>query len=155
MEFLLHYNAMIYYLPGEKNSTADTLSRLPNPPLCVVAAIMNTTRTPKIRTCFDLEDAFLQDIKKGYKMDTFIKKLTSVVTGMTNIQQQNGFWFVDDHLLIPNTHGICEMLYQLAHDHLGHFGTQKTYESLHTSYYWPNMQRDLEMAYIPSCADCQ
>ena len=44
---------------------------------------------------------------------------------------------------------------RLAHNCLGHFGTQKTYETLRLSFYWPNMRRDLETAYIPTCAECQ
>jgi Integrase zinc binding domain len=36
-----------------------------------------------------------------------------------------------------------------------HFGFDKSYESLHGSYYWPNMCWDLENAYIPSCTECQ
>lgn len=43
----------------------------------------------------------------------------------------------------------------LAHDLLGHFGFHKTYRSLRTAYYWPNMRRDLEQGYVKSCPDCQ
>jgi hypothetical protein len=50
---------------------------------------------------------------------------------------------------------VHELLYHLAHNVLGHFGFAKTYGSLHESFYWPNMRRDLEQAYIPACADCQ
>ena len=62
---------------------------------------------------------------------------------------------MDEWLLIPNAHGLRETLYRIAHDKMGHFSTQKTYESLRASFYWPNMQRDLESTYIPSCAECQ
>ena len=155
MEFMSHYNATIYYLLGEKNCAADALSRLSDPPLHTVASMMSTTHTQKICSCFNLEDALLEDIKKGYNTDPFSKKLMSAATGMVNITQRNGFWFMDDRLLIPNAHGVRETLFRLAHNHLGHFGTQKTYETLHASYFWPNMRKDLETAYIPSCADCQ
>ena len=47
------------------------------------------------------------------------------------------------------------MLFRIAHDCSGHFGAPKTYKTLRASFYWPNMRRDLENAYIPSCADCQ
>ena len=46
-------------------------------------------------------------------------------------------------------------LFVLAHDVLGHFGFDKTYGSLRNAYYWPNMRRDLEQGYVPSCPDCQ
>jgi hypothetical protein len=49
---------------------------------------------------------------------------------------------------------IHENLFRLAHDTSGHFGADKLYAALHDGYYWPNMCRDLEQAYIPSCVDC-
>jgi len=47
------------------------------------------------------------------------------------------------------------MLFTLAHNTLGHFGFHKTYGSLCNTYYWPNMQQDLEEGYVKSCPDCQ
>ena len=41
------------------------------------------------------------------------------------------------------------------HDTLGHFGFDKTYGSLRSAYYWPNMRRDLEKGYVASCPECQ
>jgi hypothetical protein len=48
-----------------------------------------------------------------------------------------------------------ETLFCIAHDKLGHFGTPKSYEALQSSFYWPNMQCNLENAYIPVCSECQ
>lgn len=70
---------------------------------------------------------------------TFTKKLTSVAAGMPNIRQQNGFWFIDDHLLVPDAGNTQETLYCIAYNCLRHFSTQKTYEALCPSFYWPNM----------------
>ena len=50
---------------------------------------------------------------------------------------------------------IRKNLFCLAHDALSHFSADKSYGSLRDSYYWPNMCRDLERSYIPSCIDCQ
>jgi hypothetical protein len=57
--------------------------------------------------------------------------------------------------VVPRTGTIWEDLFRLAHDTLGHFGGEKSYRVLRDSYYWPNMQRDLELAYVPGCAPCQ
>ena len=58
-------------------------------------------------------------------------------------------------MIIPHTGSLCELLFQLAHDTLGHFGFDKTYGSLRSAYYWPNMRRDLEKGYVVLCPECQ
>lgn len=50
---------------------------------------------------------------------------------------------------------IREALFQLAHDTLGHFGTDKSYAALRDAYYWPNMRKQLQHSYVPSCTECQ
>jgi len=67
----------------------------------------------------------------------------------------NGLWYIGDCLLIPRIGDVRENLFRLAHDCLGHFGADKSYATLRDAYYWPNMRRDLEKVYIPSCEDCQ
>ena len=70
-------------------------------------------------------------------------------------QGVNGLWYIGDRLLIPCTGNICKKLFHLAHDACGHFGSDKSYAMLRNDYYWPNMHRDLEGAYIPVCEECQ
>ena len=67
----------------------------------------------------------------------------------------NKLLYVGCRLVILRDLHVRKLLYNLTHDTLGHFGFDKSYESLRGSYYWPNMRRDLENAYIPSCAECQ
>ena len=155
MEFMSQYDATIHYLPGEQNSVADALSRLPDSEICTVASIFAASNDRKIRSRFELEDAILDEIKLGYEADLFTQKLATAATGMDNVQQRNGFWFVNDRLVVPAGKHIRETLFRIAHDKLGHFGAPKTYEVLRNSFYWPHMRRDLEEAYIPACAECQ
>lgn len=68
---------------------------------------------------------------------------------------ENGMLYVGKQLVIPRETKLRELFYSLAHDTLGHFGFDKSYEALHNDYYWPNMRKDLEAAYIPSCTECQ
>lgn len=97
----------------------------------------------------------LQQIKDGYESDPWCKKLHAATLSWPGLQQKNELWYVGDHLIIPRTGSIREALFQLAHDSLGHFGFDKSYGSLRSSYYWPNMQRDLEKGYVASCPECQ
>ena len=155
MEFLSQYDASINYLPGDKNTVADALSRLPTSTLQTVASLFSSSQSPSTRTTLEMDTEILSAIKNGYSSDPFISKLTSASTGMENIKKLNDFWFINDRLVIPNVKHVREALYRLAHNSMGHFGPGKCLSSLRHSFYWPNMRRDLESAYIPSCADCQ
>jgi hypothetical protein len=59
-------------------------------------------------------------IHAGYENDQFTQKLMGVVPGMTNIHHNDIFWFIDDHLVVPNSKNIHKTLFQLAHDQLRH-----------------------------------
>lgn len=74
---------------------------------------------------------------------------------MPGIQLINRLWYIGGRLIIPHVGDICETLFHLAHDMLGHFGFDKTYGSLHNSFYWPNMRKELKSAYVPGCIKCQ
>lgn len=155
MEFLSQYDVTIHYLPGERNSVADALSRLPDTSVNTATSIIAATTGKQLHSRFELEDTLLQEIKTGYESDPFTTKLAGATPGMHTVKQTNGFWFVDNRLFVPNSKNTRELIFRLAHDHLGHFGAQKSYHALRDSFFWPNMRRDLEHAYIPSCADCQ
>lgn len=47
----------------------------------------------------------------------------------------SGLLYVGNHLCIPRVDDVREQLFCLAHNVLGHFGTDKSYASLRTSYY--------------------
>ena len=155
MEFLSHYDVSIHYIPGHKNNAADALSRLPEVGVSAAVSIVAATLKKQVHTRFHLEDTILEEIRKGYVTDPFTAKLAATAPGMHNIRQQNGFWFVDDRLFVPNVTHIRELLFRLAHDKLGHFGAPKSVSALRDSFYWPKMRQHLEQAYIPSCSDCQ
>ena len=63
MEFMSQYDATIHYLPGEQNTVADALSRLPHSAIFTVASIFAATNNRKIRSTFELEDVILEEIK--------------------------------------------------------------------------------------------
>jgi hypothetical protein len=102
----------------------------------------------------------VEDIKKGYGEDPWCTALDKDLTlGFTdrklNILSHNGLIFIGERLIILKYKDLCENLFRLAHDDLGHFGANKTYGNLREAFYWPNMQRDLINTYVPSCIDCQ
>jgi hypothetical protein len=114
-------------------------------PTPVIPAILSISADTKL----------LDEIKKGYLQDPFISSLKAAMPGTSFISERNGFWFIGSRLVIPNISHIREALFYLAHDALGHFGADKSYAALRDSYYWPNMRKQLEQAYVPSCPECQ
>jgi hypothetical protein len=101
------------------------------------------------------DQSVLEQIKLGYEDDNVCQNFIRSGMKTGGLREVNGLWYVGDRLLIPRTSKIWENLFRLAHDVLGHFGADKSYAALCDCYYWPNMRRDLEHAYIPSCPECQ
>jgi hypothetical protein len=148
-EFLAQYDHRIIYIPGESNTVADALSRLPDSvdeiPVTPIGASLSIQTDP----------AILESIKIGYETDPFCTKLSKSQKSIDGIIWKHGLLYVGNRLVIPRTGSLREDLFHLAHDSLGHFGFEKSYASLRNIYYWPNMRSDLQNAYIPSCIDCQ
>ena len=94
-------------------------------------------------------------LENGYDSDPWIKSLRGAAPGMRVIQQRGKLWFIGDRLVVPNVVQLREAIFRLAHDVLGHFGPDKSYEALRGSFYWPNMRRDLQQSYVPGCMPCQ
>lgn len=90
----------------------------------------------------------------AYQMDPWCHKLLSTSRGMPNLTEKDCLWFMGQCLIVPVGCGMHEEIFRLAHDNLGHLGFFKSYKSIRYSYFWPNMQKDLEEGYIPSCRDC-
>jgi RNase H-like domain found in reverse transcriptase/Integrase zinc binding domain len=148
-EFLAHYNHTIIYIKGEDNTVADALSRLPDSVDCV-----ETTPAAALLT-INTDPLLLKTVLAGYHSDPFCIKLLNSSESVPGLAERDGLLYIGDRLVVPRVGTLREDLFRLAHDSLGHFGFDKSYATLRHTYYWPNMRRDLQEAYIPACVDCQ
>lgn len=57
--------------------------------------------------------------------------------------------------MIPHVGSLRKEIFQLAHDCLGYFGFNKSYDAIHNEFFWLKMRSELEGAYIPGCDTCQ
>jgi hypothetical protein len=94
------------------------------------------------------------DIKTGYTKDPWCVKLTVLIGSLPGLEQRDGLLYLNNRLIIPRVAHLRETIFRLAHDQLGHFGSDKSYASIRQSFYWPNMRRDLEDSYILACPKC-
>ena len=121
----------------------------------LIASTPEVSPTKPLVLSIEPDSKLLAEIREGYKNNPFISSLKAATPGISFISEREGFWFIGNRLIIPNVPHIREALFYLAHDALGHFGTDKSYAALRSSYYWPNMRKHLEDAYVPSCPECQ
>jgi hypothetical protein len=160
-EFMSQYDLTIAYIKGEDNMVADALSRLPTAafpdetPVTAPHAVWSQGKKVGAVLTVTADMSILEQIKAGYKVDDFCKKFYVPNFSTPGIQESNGLWYAGYRLIIPRVGDIREQLFRLAHDTLSPFGSDKSYVALRDAYYWPNMQRDLEESYIPTCVDCQ
>ena len=119
-----------------------------------VAALTDPDNQPKIRTKLRVDKDMINEMKDAYKSDKWCQKLLSASKGMLDLVIRDGLWFISKQLIVPCCK-VRQYIFSIAHNALGHFGFTKTYQSIHDSYFWPNMRTALEEGYIPSCMDCQ
>jgi hypothetical protein len=126
--------------------------------ICAITDLLKSRKASQKTTLpvqeVTMNEEFVVLLREGYKVDPWCKKFESAARGMSSFQNKNGLWFVNGQLIIPDFKNLRGILFQLAHDRLGHFGFKKAYTALRDNYYWPNMRTDLEVGYIPACEDC-
>jgi Integrase zinc binding domain len=101
------------------------------------------------------DPSLLETIIAGYDSDPFCLKIKIADKLFKGIKWKGGLLYIGNRLVIPWVGSLREDLFRLAHNSLGHFGFEKSYVFLRDAYYWPNMCKDLQEAYLPACVDCQ
>lgn len=100
------------------------------------------------------DQAPILEIIKEYTINVYYKRLFSLLSSMPNLEEHGRLLFLNQHLVIPNILSLCAQLFHFAHNVGGYFSANKTYESLCSSFYWPNMQCYLVNSYISRCLAC-
>lgn len=152
---------LIPYPPEREETVAIVFSKTDDLFLC--ACLMTDPRTNAMDSdaviaamlSIAADEELLETIKAGYLEDPWCIRLWAAAILPHGIRDSEGLLYMGDWLIVPRKSNVCELLFHLAHNVLGHFGFAKQYGSLQESFYWLNMQWDLEAVYVPGCADCQ
>ncbi|PSS05114.1 hypothetical protein PHLCEN_2v3941, partial [Hermanssonia centrifuga] len=174
-EFLSQYDFKIVYILGKDNAPADAMSRKPQSS----SPTRHPETTASILRVHP-EPQWLETVKQGYSSDTWCTRLLSSLwdpvaqsavgpnaLGVTaedalhrgwlngreryGVCVRAGLLYIGERLVIPRIAALREDVFALAHDALGHWGTEKSYAAIRASYYWPNMRKELETLYVPAC----
>ena len=147
-ETLSRFNADIHHIPGISNSAADALSRYPyvqpaeDLSVCAISMI-------------EFDSSILKSIRSSLPKDRLFGPVIANPERYPLFQFEEGLLFFEGRLCIPANDRISrEKLLKLHHDDAGnHHAIDKTRKSITMDYYWPGVQRDIEL-YIKSCTSC-
>jgi len=175
-DLLAEFQPIFSYLPGHKNTIADTLSRRPdlkpNTKAFHDLSISSFNETGYLMTMSTLEVGYeLKDeIKKAYSSDRETSSIIKSLANSDNSPSQkkyynftldDGFlWYqtktdMKPRLVVPNNAKVKRTIIGEAHDtnYGGHPGYERTYLNLRDNWYWNKMTRSIK-SYIADCESC-
>jgi len=91
-------------------------------------------------------------IKQAYAKDAWFSKKQNT----KNLRLDDGFWWRNETLVVPNDPAIRQAFLHAAHDakFSGHLGAARTFQNLSRHYWWPGMRNHVRK-YVAECTSCQ
>ena len=145
IELLAEYDFNLKYLAGKENKVADALSRRP---MCNLVSVVSSN--------------LIDDIRVEIEKDAFYVPILSFLHDHPGEMYENKFHvykgdlYCFNRLCIPQKSPLKAKILWECHNtpFSGHPGSNKTYEKVKSSYFWPKMQQDVK-AYVSECLQCQ
>jgi hypothetical protein len=135
--------------PVDKTTTAS----VPEPVAAKRARQHNDAARSKKRRRLDDDDmADGETIKRAYAVDAWFQNKHNT----KNLRFDNGFWWRNDTLVVPNDTALRQAFLHAAHDakFSGHLGAARTFQNLARHYWWPGLRADVRK-YVAECTSCQ
>ena len=151
---LSEYTFDVEYRKGELNHT-DYLSRNPVHDVCIKE--MPFQRNQSYQDCaimsseeisiLQKNDKWCNKIRKGINNQTIFQLLDDVLYKRDNKE-------TTDYFVLCTPECMTKFVLKMCHDEHGHFGRDKTLDTVKTRFYWPSMHTDV-VEYVRSCLQCQ
>ena len=144
MEMLAGYDMEIVHKPGKLNRS-DPLSRREYPAGEEAIPLVSVLVTVSFGEDF-------MELLRTYYARTPMREFDP----QRRYSFNDGVWYVDGKLLVPEDDAIKERVLQELHDAPtgGHFGVDKTLESVARRFWWKHMKQDVQL-YCKTCPVCQ
>lgn len=149
----------ITYKKGQANIVADALSRRPT--LSQALSKSQETLQLNVVTEFQLHEDFFIMLKKAYQKDLRTREFLRNPTNDSCWYLEDGLIFTTEgmigtRLYIPDDHTIKQIILRECHDIpiAGHLGRDKTLTNITSSFFWPQIRRDVAQ-YVQQCQVCQ
>lgn len=100
----------------------------------------------------DTHQTLLESIKQAYKADPMFSE-----HGFTrHLTNQDGLWYMQDRVVVPNNSSIKLRIMQACHDSpwAGHFGITRTVHMVSRYFWWARLRLEVD-AYVRRCDECQ
>ncbi|KAL9253445.1 Laccase-15-like protein [Drosera capensis] len=137
VNFLQEYHFVLKHKSGVLNPVADALSRRASILITMKAEVLGFD---SFKDLYDSDPDFgsmVKEIKAGNRID---------------YRLQEGYLFHGVQLCIPDC-SLREKIIKELHNE-GHFRQDKTFELIHSNYYWPRSRRDVSR-FVERCYVCQ
>ncbi|GBG58671.1 hypothetical protein CBR_g72 [Chara braunii] len=143
------YDFELKHKKGCYNRVADALSRHPEYMTCLMGSY-------DLRK--NLKEELVEYIAKDPELSPILEQIQFDPSNQPDFHECKGLLFRRygkyDRLCVPNHEPIRTHFLDLAHGWSGHFGFEKTYESLLQKFVWPGM-KEMARKFVAECEVCQ
>ena len=164
-EYLQRFHFQWEYKAGSTNSAADALSRAPIGCGAMLLALGRPQGKHKRQQTLHKHRAnnyetftpWRSQIKAGYCLDPFYSP-AEIERNLHkhNLHQADGFFWNGDQIAVPDVGNLRKEIFDAFHSPVtaGHFGRDKTGQSLSRYYWWPRWSLDVA-AWTDACDACK
>jgi RNase H-like domain found in reverse transcriptase/Reverse transcriptase (RNA-dependent DNA polymerase)/Integrase zinc binding domain/Chromo (CHRromatin Organisation MOdifier) domain/gag-polyprotein putative aspartyl protease len=156
-DFMSQFKYEIIYQEGKNNVVADALSRRRDHKNNGKDISIDNQKHHDLNVISSASDGgiMIQKIRDGYQLDSACRKILE--SPKQPYRVENGIIYHNlDQIYVPDDKSLRTFILKETHDIQigGHVGMNKTVELVKRKFYWPSMDKDIQL-FVASCQKCQ